>query len=207
MALNEEQVVRYSRQILLKEVGGKGQELLLQSSVRLRGAGSALQVAATYLAAGGVGVEPQERLAEEGEEGFLFGAETVGKNAGPSMRMALMDLSRDALTRVSLPGVMGELPCGFPDPGPWLAIGWQGATGVVLWRARSGCSSCFEQNAAELTNGPSDARSVALGTLAALCFERLALGLGDPPPIGGVKLFKDGGVEPFNPARCEAHAT
>lgn len=207
MPLNEEQVVRYSRQILLKEVGGAGQEKLLCGAVRLRGDGSALQVAAAYLAAGGVGVQPQERVMEPGEEGFLLGADTLGKNAGVSMRMALMDLSRDALTPRDRPGVMGELPCGFPDPGPWVAIGWKGATGVVLWRAKSGCHRCFEQNAAELTNGTSDARSVALGALAALSFERLLLGLGDPSPFGGVQLFKDGGVEPFKPELCEEHAT
>lgn len=206
MALTEEQVVRYSRQILLKEVGGVGQQKLVDAAVRLRGAGSALQVAAAYLAAGGVGVQPQDRPMEEGEEGFLIGADTVGKNAGAAMRMALHDLSRDALSPRNLAGVMGELPCGFPDPGPWLAIGWQGSTGVVLWRAKSACAACFEQNAAELTNGPSDARSVALGALAALCFERLILGLGELEPLGGRKLFKDGGVESFQLALCEAHA-
>jgi len=53
--MNEQQIERYSRNIILKEVGGKGQELLLQSSVLIIGAGGLGAPAALYLAAAGVG--------------------------------------------------------------------------------------------------------------------------------------------------------
>ncbi|HSG05240.1 MAG TPA: ThiF family adenylyltransferase, partial [Nitrospiria bacterium] len=55
MAFTEEQVQRYSRHIILKEVGGKGQEKIASSSVLCIGAGGLGSPAALYLAAAGVG--------------------------------------------------------------------------------------------------------------------------------------------------------
>jgi molybdopterin-synthase adenylyltransferase len=53
--LNDEQVERYSRHIMLKEIGGEGQELLLRSKVLIIGAGGLGSPAALYLAAAGIG--------------------------------------------------------------------------------------------------------------------------------------------------------
>src|SRR5574337_9379 len=52
---NEEQIRRYSRHIILPEVGGRGQRKLLNSSALLVGAGGLGSPAALYLAAAGVG--------------------------------------------------------------------------------------------------------------------------------------------------------
>ncbi|MFQ5964577.1 MAG: molybdopterin-synthase adenylyltransferase MoeB [Candidatus Scalinduaceae bacterium] len=51
----DEQIKRYSRHIILSEVGGKGQQKLLSSKVFLVGAGGLGSPAALYLAAVGVG--------------------------------------------------------------------------------------------------------------------------------------------------------
>jgi molybdopterin/thiamine biosynthesis adenylyltransferase len=53
--LNEQQIERYSRQIILEEVGGTGQKKLLSSKVLIVGAGGLGAPAALYLAAGGIG--------------------------------------------------------------------------------------------------------------------------------------------------------
>jgi molybdopterin-synthase adenylyltransferase len=55
MTLNSDQIERYSRQIILKDIGGVGQAKLLNSTVFILGAGGLGSPAALYLAAAGVG--------------------------------------------------------------------------------------------------------------------------------------------------------
>jgi molybdopterin/thiamine biosynthesis adenylyltransferase len=63
--LTEQQIARYSRQIILLPVGGRGQQKLLSASVALVGVGEMATAAALYLAAAGIG-----ELSVIGAEGF-----------------------------------------------------------------------------------------------------------------------------------------
>ena len=53
--LNDEQILRYSRQIILNEIGSAGQEKLLKSKVLVVGAGGLGSPVLYYLAAAGIG--------------------------------------------------------------------------------------------------------------------------------------------------------
>ncbi len=60
--LSEAQIQRYSRQILLREVGGVGQELLLSTPVAILGSSEAFEVARLTLGAGGTPIDPRATL-------------------------------------------------------------------------------------------------------------------------------------------------
>lgn len=67
MSLSDTQVERYSRQIILPEIGGRGQERLLQSALALTNAQEPCVAAARYLVAAGVG-----RVVLQGEASALL---------------------------------------------------------------------------------------------------------------------------------------
>ena len=54
--MREDEIQRYGRQILLRELGGRGQRKLMDARVEVRGEGAALESAVTYLRAGGTPV-------------------------------------------------------------------------------------------------------------------------------------------------------
>lgn len=95
VTLTEEQIERYSRHILLKQIGGKGQRKILESSVLLIGAGGLGSPIALYLAAAGVGTlgivdfdnvdlsnlqrQPLHHTADVGKPKVASAAQTIAK--------------------------------------------------------------------------------------------------------------------------------
>ena len=191
MALREEQIQRYSRQILLREVGGRGQEQLLGTGVRVEVAGVSGLTAAAYLAAAGSPLEAGPRALVEGAPGFLAAATDVGASADAVLARELPDFNADALAAVSHPAQLAELPARFEGAGPWVALAGQGTEGAVVFSAAAACKACFDSTCAGLAAPPAGALGSALGALGALVLQRLILGQG---PRSGLLLLAAPGV-------------
>src|ERR671935_3210247 len=96
---SEEQIRRYSRHIILPEVGGLGQTKLLEAKVLLVGAGGLGSPAAFYLAAAGVGtlgiidadVVDETNLQRQ----ILHSTTTLGEPKVDSARQTLTRLNPD----------------------------------------------------------------------------------------------------------------
>ncbi len=97
--LNAEQLERYSRHLLLPEVGEKGQEKLLKSRVLLLGAGGLGSPAALYLAAAGVGtlgiIDNDAVDASNLQRQILHGTSKLGVPKVQSAVERIVDLNPD----------------------------------------------------------------------------------------------------------------
>ncbi len=99
MEFTDAQQQRYSRHIILKEVGGKGQKKLAQAKVLLIGAGGLGSPAAMYLAAAGVGtiglVDGDVVDLSNLQRQILHSTATLGKPKVESGRQTLAALNPD----------------------------------------------------------------------------------------------------------------
>ncbi len=97
--LSAAQLDRYSRHILLPEVGERGQEKLLKSKVLLLGAGGLGAPAALYLAAAGVGtiglVDADTVDASNLQRQIIHATSRLGQNKVDSAEFAIHDLNPD----------------------------------------------------------------------------------------------------------------
>ena len=200
MALSEAQILRYSRQILLREVGGRGQERLLAQGVRVKAQAEAGLTAAAYLAAGGMTVGAGPEPVAPGAVGFLIAARDVGQPADEVLTRALRDVPGEA-TGARETALLAEVPARWTGEGPWVALGGEGTRGVIVFRGREGCAGCFEATTRALGAPPPGALGVGLGALGALVLQRLLLGLG---PVLGALVWEAPGVLTDGPVRpCE----
>jgi hypothetical protein len=147
MALREDQIVRYGRQILLRELGGRGQERLLQGVVRVLGSGPAIDDAVAYLLAGG---SPVVLPAQFSPGGFLTNARL------------------DAAAPASPPSV-DLVEWGVTSTSPAQVVVGAG----IAFRTAQACAECWKQTLVQLGGGPGPP---AVGSLAALAVQRLVLG-------------------------------
>ena len=137
--LNEGQIQRYSRQILLSRVGGAGQELLLRARVDVRGTGTALTTAVSYLATAGVLAELCAHECVTAEDlGFLAPASSLGSPWPEVMAQGLARLDSRAdsggLEKTHLRAVLHAAPGklgGDANVASTVVGSWRGKSAVV----------------------------------------------------------------------------
>lgn len=99
MISDEKMIERYSRQILLPEVGGKGQKKLLQAKVLIVGTGGLGSPIATYLAGAGIGklgiVDSDDVEISNLHRQILYTSEEVGKKKALVARERLKKINPD----------------------------------------------------------------------------------------------------------------
>lgn len=99
MAMTDEQIERYSRHIILKEVGAKGQKKLLNGKVLIIGAGGLGAPAAMYLTAAGVGtigiVDADEVDLSNLQRQIIHGTADIGKAKVKSAKETMNAMNPD----------------------------------------------------------------------------------------------------------------
>lgn len=179
MSLSEAQVERYSRQIIMPEIGVAGQQRLLQARVALDGCGALAAVLAPYLAGAGVG-----RLTVHGP-----GAATIAQSIAGLAPDTVAEVVERSVARVEADVVVAtDLPLADFDRvaslgAPVVAGGLTPRGGwLVVAAARPPCVACVARRAGV---GPAPAAPAAPGTTAgvvagmlSLAVLKLLLGLG-----------------------------
>lgn len=124
--LSDARIERYSRQILLASVGGRGQEVLLSSRVAIVGDGPAAHTAALYLTTAGVGhiAMPSVRSEARSDGAALQGAnpdcevtcgpQQAGVSQSPDLLLAIDPRSSNAADEPET-GAVRRLAAGAAD--------------------------------------------------------------------------------------------
>ncbi|MBF0175524.1 MAG: ThiF family adenylyltransferase [Magnetococcales bacterium] len=119
MDFTESQMERYSRQIMLREIGGLGQARLLAAGVVVLGTGALGSVAALYLAAAGVGhitlIDGAAVTAATPEHAVVYARSQIGSPKSLAAAHALHNLNPD----VQITSVVAHWTEGMATP--WLA--------------------------------------------------------------------------------------
>ena len=185
MALGDEQIERYSRQIILPEIGGRGQERLLAAAIAVIGAGPLAATAARYLAGAGIGAL---RLA--GADSDHLGRElralnpdvTVSVDGAEDRESVVVaaDLTVEAFDACARRARALGIP--MVAAAATASAGW-----IHLDRGGGGCAGCAARAARWERAGTSEAALApiavgVLGSLLALAAIEVALGAPNPPP-------------------------
>ena len=182
---SDEQIRRYSRQILLREVGGQGQARFLAARPVLLCAGAVGEVAAEYLWRAGVTeltllASTSALAAQLGDRLFSSGypgrsAQALSPSSAPSDAWSLAQEAPG----FSLLWLSGE---GSTPPADSAALLWAGCCGAVGWvgQGRAALRAIICSRPAEVVAAASAGAMVVGSALALLALQRLA-GLAGPP--------------------------
>ena len=110
--MNDAQLLRYSRHILLDEIGIEGQQRMLDATVLVIGAGGLGSPAALYLASAGIGtlilVDDDDVDLTNLQRQIIHTTERVGQPKVQSARAALLAFNAD-LVEQNMPRVAQQL--------------------------------------------------------------------------------------------------
>lgn len=106
MTLSPEQLERYARHIVLKEIGGPGQQRLRAATIAVIGVGGLGAPVALYLAAAGVGtlrlIDHDAVALSNLQRQVLFGSSDIGRPKVDAAADALTDLNPDVAIDIAL---------------------------------------------------------------------------------------------------------
>jgi adenylyltransferase/sulfurtransferase len=199
--LTEQQIARYSRQIVLQPVGGKGQQKLLSTSAAIVGRGDMATTAALYLTAAGIG-----KITLAGTNGIDPGDLN---SLNPDCHVVRSSAPRDAATAeeiarrhdfVIVAGATADttvalnVPCVYlRKPLVWGSAGGSVGRMAVLAGRQPGtpCYGCLQQglegsradgDSTQLSGAVFGAVSAFVGALQATAVIKLILGLDTSTP-------------------------
>jgi hypothetical protein len=179
--LTDDQIDRYSRQIVVPEIGGRGQERLLRAEVAIEGGGDAALVCASYLAGAGLGSLSLGGVDPRCELGDVLGLET----RNPDCRVLRAPVQPSVMI------VIGQVPPRFPRE---VAVLWGTTNGDWLRRAYlppgRGCAPCLSNLAGR--RPPEESFPQILGAVLALDALRTLLELSpnEPPTLVEIDLAR-----------------
>ncbi|MGH7857666.1 MAG: hypothetical protein ACREQY_10085 [Candidatus Binatia bacterium] len=191
MSLSDEQIERYSRQILLPEVGGVGQERLLGATVALRGTGRVAGICGEYLAGAGIG-----RIAVEPGSGLLD--RLRGRN--PDSRVTEQAPERvDVMVEIGSPRERRSRPAAARV----LCAAASGGRCVrVLFEPGRACAECLRASIPGSGEPARPEAEVVLGALVAAEVLRVLLGIGQAAETTILTIDLDGTAIATAPLPC-----
>jgi adenylyltransferase/sulfurtransferase len=190
--LSEQQVERYSRQIILPQVGGRGQQMLLAASVTLYGETEMAESAGRYLAGAGVGrlrLSPSVAAAIDGYNPDCIATMLTAKPAADLSGGSAVVICADVEEAIGVPVYAASRVAGVP-----FIVGQAGA--MVGWMCVCGsrdvvCYACLTRPS-EAGNSDAGLGTLTAGLLGSLvAIEALKTVLGLPASSSGRRVLVD----------------
>jgi molybdopterin-synthase adenylyltransferase len=185
--LTDEQIELYSRQIILREVGGTGQVALRASRVRVLGAGAAAEACTSYLVGAGIGALEVDAAGPRHDAARVLPLPEPGRRT-PDAAVTANPREHEASGGTASPDVLIDLDLGasraassvVPRLGSILLRGdAHGGLHLVLLPGDAGCPACTHAaGAPRAADPPPPIASASAGALAALTCCRWILGIG-----------------------------